>query len=221
MNVTRVPQIGRAWKHNPFLRRLVFIYLAIWLIAAIAPHDRGDWFLENLIVFGAAALLVATHHRFMFSNLSWLLIACFLALHAVGAHYTYSLTPAGFWLQDALGLQRNPYDRSVHFAFGLLLTYPLRELILRRLHVHGSWSYVLPLLVALALSSGYEIVESWTARVVDPSLGTAFLGAQGDEWDAQKDMGLAIAGSALCLTVTALFRVWRGAEPWHLLAPND
>lgn len=218
--ITRDVQIGRSWEHNPFLRRLVVTYLAIWLIAAIAPHDRGDWLLENLVVFAAVALLAATHRRFAFSNLSSLLIALFLAMHAVGAHYTYSLAPPGFWLRDALGLDRNPYDRVAHFAFGALLTYPIRELVLRRLHVHGVWSYGLPLLAVLSLSAGYEIVESWAARIVDPALGTAFLGTQGDEWDAQKDMSLAVGGSALCLAATAVWRRRTRSEPWQLLSPH-
>jgi putative membrane protein len=219
--ITRDVHIGRPWRDNRFLRRLAGAYLAVWLAAAIGPHDRSDWLLENLVVFAALALLVGTHRRFAFSNLSSLLIALFLMLHAVGAHYTYSLTPPGFWLRDALGLDRNPYDRLVHFAFGLLLTYPLRELTLRRLHVHGVFSYVLPFVAALSFSAGYEIVESWAARIVDPDLGTAFLGTQGDEWDAQKDMSLALAGAALCLLATAWWRHRSGLEPWHLLGPRD
>lgn len=194
--------------------------LAIVLVTAIAPHDRSDWLLENLLLFALALLLVAAHRRFVFSNLSYLLLGIFLALHSLGAHYTYSLTPPGFWLQDLLGLARNPYDRCVHFAFGLLLTYPLRELTLRRLHVHGFASYAIPLAAALALSASYEIIESWTARIVDPDLGTAFLGTQGDEWDAQKDMSLALLGAVLCLVATALYRRRYGREPWVLLAPE-
>jgi putative membrane protein len=212
--------IGRPWGRNRFLRVLVAAYAALFAVTAIAPHDRSDWLLENLAVFAAAALLAATHRRFAFSNLSCLLIALFLALHAVGAHYTYSLTPPGFWLQRAFGLARNPYDRLVHFAFGLLLAYPLRELGLRVLHLRGGWSTAVPLLAIGSLSSAYEIVESWAARIVDPALGAAFLGVQGDPWDAQKDMTLALAGAVLALAAAALFRARRGREPWTLLAPR-
>ena len=212
-------QIGVPWQQNRFLRGLAAAVLGLSLWTAIAPHDRSDWLLENLLVFAAAALLVATHRRFVFSNLSYLLIAVFLGLHLLGAHYTYSLTPPGFWVQEAFGLERNPYDRFVHFAFGLLLGYPLREITLRRLHVHGLASYAIPLGSALALSASYELLEGWTARIVDPALGTAFLGTQGDEWDAQKDMGLALAGAVLGLVGTALFRRRIGREPWVLLAP--
>jgi putative membrane protein len=214
------PHIARPLRENRFLQALLAAYLLVWSVAAISPHGRDDWLLENLMVFIFAALLGLTHRRFVFSNLSYLLIFLFLALHAVGAHYTYSLTPLGFWLQDAFALSRNHYDRIVHFAFGLLLTYPLRELTRRVLHVHGLWSYGVPAIVALSLSSGYEIIESWAARIVDPSLGIAFLGTQGDVWDAQKDMSLALVGAALCLTATACYRRCFDREPWSILAPR-
>jgi len=196
------------------LHGILAAYLAIWLAMAIGPSDRGDWLLENLVVFAAAAVLLLTHRALALSNFSYLLIAVFLALHAVGAHYTYSLTPFGDWLAATFDLSRNPYDRLVHFTFGLLLAYPLHEIARRVLHVHGGWSYALPLVAILSLSSAYEIVESWAARIVDPELGQAFLGTQGDEWDAQKDMTLAILGAALSLGGSALYRSRSGREPW-------
>lgn len=215
------PHIGRPLRESRVLQALLAVYLLVWSVAAISPHARDDWLLENLIVFIFAALLGFTHRRFVFSNLSYLLIFVFMLLHAMGSHYTYSLTPFGFWLQDVFGFTRNHYDRIVHFAFGLLLTYPLRELTRRVLHVHGGWSYGIPALVVLALSSGYEIIESWAARITDPSLGTAFLGTQGDVWDAQKDMSLAFAGAALSLAATAWYRRRFDREPWSILAPRQ
>jgi putative membrane protein len=213
-----VQQIAAPFAHNRFLQGLTALSLVVWSVAAIAPHERGTWLLENLVVMASVGLLVVTHRRFGFSNLSYLLLFLFMCLHAIGAHYTYSFTPAGFWLQELFDLPRNPYDRIVHFAFGLLLTYPAREIARRVLHLSGAWAYAVPLLTMLALSSGYEIVESWAARLVDPELGTAFLGTQGDEWDAQKDMTLAIVGSALALAATAAFRARTGREPWVLLS---
>lgn len=209
--------IGRPIWHNRFLRWLVAGYVAVFVLSAVAPHDRGDWLLENTLVFALLAGLAACHSRFAFSNFSSLLLVMFLALHALGAHYTYSLTPLGFWMQELLDLPRNPYDRLVHFAFGLLLTYPAREVCRRILHLHGAWAYIVPLLGVLALSAGYEIIESWTARVVDPALGTAFLGTQGDEWDAQKDMALALVGSVIALGLTGFCRMAGGREPWSWL----
>ena len=177
-------------------------FAALWIALAIAPSYRSDWLLENLLVFAFAGLLAATFRRFQFSNFSYLLITLFLTLHSYGAHYTYSEAWLGFWLRDTLGLARNPYDRIVHFAFGLLLTYPLRELAQRVLHLHRVWSYLVPFLLLLSMSAGYESIESWVARIVSPELGTAYLGTQGDEWDAQRDMDRAMTGALLCLGLT-------------------
>jgi putative membrane protein len=205
---------------NRFLQGLLAAYGALWIALAIAPTYRSDWLLENLLVFAFWAALVVAHRRFVFSNLSWLAIALFLALHAVGAHYTYSETPLGFRMQQSFGWSRNDYDRLVHFAFGLLLTYPMREIALRVLRVRPLWSWLLPLLAALAMSCAYELVEAWIAWIVSPELGTAYLGTQGDEWDAQRDMTCAFAGAVVALVATALFRSVTGREPWRLLAPH-
>jgi len=181
---------------------MVGVFAALWIALAISPSYRSDWLLENLLVFAFAGLLAATFRRFQFSNFSYLLITVFLALHSYGAHYTYSETPFGFWLRDTLGFSRNPFDRIVHFAFGLLLTYPMRELTHRVLHLHRIWSYLVPFLLSLSMSAGYESIESWVARIVSPELGAAYLGTQGDEWDAQRDMDRAMTGALLCLALT-------------------
>jgi putative membrane protein len=172
------------------------------------------------VVFAAAAGVALAWRRFVFSNPSLLLLAAFGTLHAYGAHYTYSETPLGDALRAAFGLARNPYDRVVHFAFGLLVTYPLRELALRVLHVRGAWRWVLPLIWALSMSAAYELVESWAARLVAPELGTAFLGTQGDAWDAQKDMGAALAGALCALAATAAACRALGREPWRTARPH-
>jgi putative membrane protein len=177
-------------------------YVLLWLWMAICPVDRGDWLLENLLATAFVALLIATGRRFPLSDLSYVLIALFLALHAVGAHYTYSKVPFGFWLQDHLGLARNPFDRLVHFGYGLLLSYPLREILVRLAAVHGVWSYFLPVSGPLAQSSLFELIEGVAATVVSPELGTAYLGTQGDQWDAQKDMAAALAGAILTMLLT-------------------
>jgi putative membrane protein len=190
---------------NPPLQALLVGYALLWIALAIAPKYRSDWLLENLLVFAFVGLLAASFRRFQFSNFSYLLFAVFLALHAYGAHYTYAETPFGFWLRDALDLPRNHYDRIVHFSFGLLLIYPLRELLLRVLHLRGIWAYLLPFFVILAMSAGYESIESWVARIVSPELGSAYLGTQGDEWDAQRDMDRAMTGAVIGLGFIALY----------------
>ena len=189
------------------LTLIVGLLLLVWLWAAIAPLSRSDWLLENLLVFCFAALLLATHRRFSFSSGSYWLFALFITLHLYGSHYTYAETPLGHWAQDLLGLGRNHYDRLVHFAFGLLLACPLRELLERRAGLAGRWLELLSLSLVMAMSAFYEQLEMLAARLVSPELGSAFLGTQGDEWDAQKDAGLALLGA-----LAALWLRWIGAR---------
>jgi putative membrane protein len=181
-------------------------YVVWWSLLAIAPFDRKDWALENALALALVGTLIATHRRFRFSSLSYLLITLFMTLHAVGAHYTYAEVPVGFWLKDILSLSRNPFDRIVHFAFGFLLVYPLKELLIRTGHVGGFWSVYLPVSGILAQSGFFELVEALVAQAVDPDLGAAYLGTQGDEWDAQRDMAAALAGAALMTVLSRLLR---------------
>ena len=199
---------------NRFLQILVAASVLAWGLAAIDPVDRQTWLLENLLVVGGALLLVLSHRAFVFSRLSYGLLFLFLLLHVVGSHYTYSAVPLGDWAAQAFGLARNHYDRMVHFGFGLLLAYPARELVLRVAHVHGVWSYVGPVLVVVTLSSVYEMIESFAARTVSPDVGMAFVGAQGDVWDGQKDMALAMLGAILCMVLVAVYRRGGRHEPY-------
>ena len=190
------------FRDNRLLQGLTLWLVCLWIVTAIEPFDRRDWLLENLLVFLYGALLVATYRRFAFSNLSYFLFTVFMSLHLVGAHYTYAETPFGFWLQDALELSRNHYDRIVHFAFGLLLGYPFRELLVRAVGVHPAWSYLMVMVTVLGFSGFYEALEGIVAVIVSPELGAAYLGTQGDEWDAQKDTALAFAGSVIAMAIT-------------------
>lgn len=169
---------------------------------AIEPNDRSDWLLENLLVFFYGVLLAVTYRRFAFSNLSYGLFGVFLSLHLVGAHYTYSETPFGFWLQEELDLSRNHYDRIVHFCFGLLIAYPFREMLIRIARIKPAWSYPMAIIVVLGFSGFYEALEGVVAMIVAPELGTAFMGTQGDEWDTQKDTALAFCGSIIAMFIT-------------------
>jgi putative membrane protein len=190
------------------LMLIVLILSLTWLWAAINPLSREDWLLENLLVFFFAALLLATYRRFAFSLSSYWLFCLFMAMHLYGSHYTYSETPLGYWLQETLGLGRNHYDRLVHFSFGLLLAYPLRELLRRCAGLGHWWLDILSLALVMAMSAFYEQVEMLAAVIVNPELGTAFLGTQGDEWDAQKDAGLAMLGALSLLTLLRLGSPW-------------
>jgi putative membrane protein len=203
MHTPGEPDLNKPFLENRFLQLLVAYLAAIWIVTAIRPHNRQDWFLENILVLFYAGLLVGTYRRFAFSNLSYGLFGVFLTLHLVGAHHTYSETPFGFWLQHALDLERNHYDRIVHFSFGMLIGYPLQEWLVRVTRVRRGWAYLLTLIVVLGFSGFYEALEGLVAVVVSPELGMAYLGTQGDVWDAQKDTGLAFAGAIIAMGVSA------------------
>jgi putative membrane protein len=192
---------------------LLLWYGIVWIWLAIEPFNRRDWLIENLLALTAVGLLVLTYPRFRFSRWSYSLIAVFMTLHAIGAHYTYAEVPVGFWLRDFLGLSRNPFDRIVHFAYGALLVHPMREWLMRLAGVRGVWSYYLPVSAILAQSGLFEVIEAIVAFLVSPELGNTYLGTQGDEWDAQKDMASAFAGAVLTMAITLAMRDRRRDKP--------
>ncbi len=183
---------------------LVGVFLAVWVWAAIHPVFPDDWWLENILVFVGVPLIVGLGFYFRLSHLSYTLITLFMVMHAVGSHYTYAEVPFGYMLQGWFGAERNMYDRLVHFSFGLLLAYPVREVFVRITRARGVWSFYLPVELTLAFSAIYELMEWAAAAGVAPEAGLAFLGAQGDVWDAQKDMALAGLGSIIAMAVTFL-----------------
>ena len=181
-----------------------YIFFSIWM--AIAPVDRQNWILANVLPFLFVGLLAWTHRKFPLSNVSYVLITLFLTLHTIGVHYTYAQAPFGYWLEGALELSRNHFDRIVHFCFGLLLTYPMGEAFVLFANVRGVLVYYLSLITPLGLSGIWEIIESWVAQIVSPELGDAYLGSQGDIWDAQKDMAAAFFGAILCVLLMIAIR---------------
>jgi putative membrane protein len=203
MTAAAVPS-GARFGSNPLLQGLLGWYVVVWIVLAISPVDRKDWLLENLLALATVGLLLWTYRKFQFSNVSYVLITLFMTLHAIGAHYTYSEVPLGFWMKEALGLSRNHFDRIVHFAFGLLLAYPARELFLRSAHAKEPWASFFAITAVLSLSGLFEVVESWVAQIVSPDLGQAYLGTQGDIWDAQKDMTLAFVGAIVTIGLTLI-----------------
>lgn len=207
-----------SFKENRFLRVILACYTALWILLAIAPVDRGDWLLENLLIFISVAVLGFTYRRFRFSNISYALILIFLVFHTIGAHYTYANVPFGFWVRDWLHLNRNHYDRLIHFSFGFLLLYPMRELLIRSAHAREHWATWLSLVALAALSSFFEIIEAIVAQIVRPDLGAAYLGTQGDIWDAQKDMAAAFVG-ALLVTIW-LTIISRNPKRPHSISPQ-
>jgi putative membrane protein len=194
-----------------FPQALGLIFLAVLLVSAIGPVDPAVWALENLLVLTLAGLLAFYRRELTFSRASWAMLFVFLCAHEIGAHYTYSQVPYDSWLQALtglslkaqLGVERNHFDRVIHLGFGLLLTQPIREVLLRTTPVHRNWSYVLPVALSMAASSGYEMVEWLASAAFGDEQGAAFVGAQGDAWDAQKDMALATFGAAVAMIAAA------------------
>lgn len=177
-------------------------YSIVWVLAAINPVYPDDWLLENVLAILGVAFFVITYKAFPLSNLSYIPLTIFMILHAIGAHYTYAETPIGDWMAPIFGWERNNFDRVVHFLFGLLLAYPMRELYYRIIGSRGVWGILLPIDVMISLSAIYELVEWAATVVVAPEAGVAFLGAQGDPWDAHKDMALASLGACITMGIT-------------------
>jgi len=205
--------------HKQFAPGLLLIYLLLFAVLAINPYDRATWWAENLPVMITVGLLAATYSRFQFSNIAYFLMAVFLCYHTVGGHYTFALTPfdAGNRMLSSLNQSflfpdgRNNFDRVGHFLVGVF-AYPVAELAYRK-----RWVSSVPVAIVLGVfalgfwGALYEVIEMAFAVIYGGDAGSAFLGSQGDEWDAQKDMLLDLLGA---LSVSVLFAIlWVGKAP--------
>jgi len=199
----------------PFLsNRLLQVYTAafllFWAWTFIGTTDRANWFTENALTMLFISGLAWTHRRFKFSDLSYSLMFLYILLHVYGAMYTYAENPLGYWLQDIFHTERNHYDRIVHFSFGFLLAYPMRDYFRNHFQWPNWVCWVLPVEITMSFSAAYELVEWAVADIFFPAQGHAYLGSQGDVWDAQKDMGLAFSGAVLAmLLISTLKRALR------------
>jgi putative membrane protein len=167
----------------------------VLVVSGIRPTERGTWWLEVAPVLIGAPLLVATYARFRLSPLLYRLLFLHAVILCVGGHYTYARVPLGFWAQDLFDLSRNHYDRIGHFAQGFVPAILAREILLRRSPlVRGKWLFFLVVCVCLAFSAFYELIE-WSAALIGGDSAESFLGTQGDVWDTQSDMFLALVGA--------------------------
>lgn len=169
-------------------------YLAIWIYLAFDVVDRQAWILENCLVVLTVIVCIHQYLKGTFSKTSYALIFIFMVLHAVGAHYTYAEVPIGLTVSEYFGVTRNHYDRLVHFSFGLLWFYPFREILEHRTTIPKKYLSTFTVLIIVAFSSIFELIEWIAAEFTAPELGAAYLGSQGDEWDAQKDHALCSLG---------------------------
>ena len=184
--------------------------LVVLAWSAVRPHDTFTWFMEVAPILIGGPLLIATYRRFPLTPLLYRLIFGHAVILMVGGHYTYAEVPFGFWMRDAFGFSRNHYDRIGHFAQGFVPAILAREILVRRGVVRpGGWLFFLVTCVCLAFSAFYELIEWWTA-VLTGSAATAFLGTQGDPWDTQEDMAMALLGAA---TAVLTMRSWPAQSP--------
>jgi putative membrane protein len=164
-------------------------------LSAVRPYDATTWVLEVFPIFIAVPVLVATYRRFPLTPLAYWLIFLHALILMLGGHYTYARVPVGFWAQETFGFARNHYDRLGHFAQGFVPAIVAREVLVRRSPLRpGKWLFFLVTCVCLAVSACYELVEWWSA-VLGGSAADAFLGTQGDPWDTQWDMFMALVGA--------------------------
>lgn len=181
--------------HTRFLGVLALIVGAVLVWSAIEPRDGLTWLLEASPVIIGAVILAATYRRFRLSRLAYLAVAAHSVILLIGAHYTYAEVPLFNWLRDGLGFERNHYDRIGHVAQGFFPAILAREILLRLSPVPpGKWMFFLVTSVCLAISAFYELIEWWVALIAEEG-AVSFLGTQGDPWDTQWDMFLALLGA--------------------------
>ncbi len=184
---------------------LLLAYACWWFVLALDPWYRADWLLENVLVFVAVPVLLGLQR--WLSDRAVTALFVFFVLHAVGAHHTYAEVPYDRWSEALfgrplgawLGFERNHFDRLVHFAYGLLITPAAIELLDRGAPQRGVWRYLLPFTFIASHAAIYEAIEWLAALLFGGDLGQAYLGTQGDEWDAQKDSAMAMLGAVIAV----------------------
>lgn len=186
-------------------RALLTIFVAVLVWSAIRPYDLFTWFLEVFPALIGVVLVIATRWRFPLTPLLLILLTIHAVILMVGGHYTYARVPLGFTIGEVFGFARNHYDRLGHFAQGFVPAILAREILVRRRVVSGrGWLFTTVVAICLAVSALYELLE-WLVAIATGSKGDAFLGTQGDVWDTQKDMALALCGAVVAqLTLARL-----------------
>jgi putative membrane protein len=182
---------------NRFFLIQLTILLLVFVWSAIQPYDRATWWLEVLPVLIALPLLIFTYFRFQFTRLAYSLMLLHAIILLVGGHYTYAEVPLFSWLRDTFDWSRNYYDRVGHFAQGLVPAVIAREILLKQSPLtQGRWLFFIVCCICLSISACYEFVEWWVA-VLSGTGAEAFLGTQGDVWDTQWDMFIALCGAVI------------------------
>src|SRR5947208_3159036 len=180
---------------------LLVLYLVGFSLLAIRPHDRADWALENMFPIGQLTAVIISYRYYKFTRISYYMIFFYLFVQSWGGHFTYAEAAPFNWVRDNFHLGRNHYDRVAHFMLGFLLGLPIREILLQFVEASRRWINFLTAAIVLAIGAFYELIEWWVAVLATPNLGDKFLGTQGDIWDTQWDMFLALAGAVCTLAL--------------------
>lgn len=191
----------------PHLLAIALSALIVW--SGIAPFARDVWIAEIIPILAVFGGLVWLYPRFRFSNTAYLLMGVWLFWHTVGAHYTFANVPFD-WFNDLIGSERNQFDRIGHFSVGFY-AYAMAEWLLRKNHCKPTLAMLFSLFLIMAIAAAYEIIEYWFAVYYGGDAGIEFLGSQGDEWDAQKDMLADTLGAIASLILYAFIRPDRRA----------
>jgi putative membrane protein len=194
---------------------LLFLYIALFVACAISPYDRTVWFAENLPIVIIVLVLAFTYKKFQFSNTAYLLMSVLVFLHTIGGHYTFERVPFDF-ITNLFGFERNHYDRMAHFTVGFY-AFAIAEFMMAKRLIRSKWTLlIIPICVIFTVAATYEIIEWQAAIWGDPQAGLAFLGSQGDIWDAQKDM---LADGLGAIVVMLLFWLARRRDLENLAQP--
>lgn len=203
---------GRATRGTPEYAKSPLVLLGLLALISLAtlwnpPAGRVSWFLEVGPGLAMVAVLGAVYPRFPVSHFVYVCVFLHIQILIYGGYYTYALTPLGNWAKEAFGFSRNHYDRIGHVALGVFPCFLVREVLLRSTPLQrGGWLFFLVCSVVLAFAAFWELLEWWTALLAAPDVGVAFLGSQGDVWDAQWDMLLALIGAMVALPLFSGFQ---------------
>ncbi|REE78808.1 putative membrane protein [Paenibacillus taihuensis] len=198
------------FRRNHVLHIELVLFVIFWVLLAIHPNKALDWWMENMLNFAAIIVLAVSYRWFQFSTLSYTFILLLIVLHTFGAHYAYHETPVDRWMKSLFHFKRNMYDRIVHLGFGLLLSFPTIELLIRVARMRRLWAYLVAPWVLVGFGALYEIGEMYVAIYAPKKEGSDFLGMQGDIWDSERDMQMNLIGAITAVILIVICRkVWR------------
>lgn len=190
---------------NRLFQILAAIFILSWFYFFATTRDLTNWWIENILVLLFIPWFYFLNRKFLFSNTSLIFLFFFLWIHIYGAQMSYTYNTAGEWFRTTFDLWRNPYDRFVHFNFGLLMVFPTWDYLVYRWQAPVKWSYFIATLLLFAMATFFELIEWFVAAISDSATGETYVATQGDVWDAHKDIGLAWIAATLVMTLLCFY----------------